>query len=231
MPIIKSFSVGNGDMAYIRHGSDNFTIIDCNLNEENKEIIINEILDNKNDKNIVRFISTHPDEDHIGGLHYLDDEIKILNFYVVRNEATKPEVTESFKRYCELRDSDKAFFVEKGCSRKWMNVSDEQRGSSGINILWPAVNNESFKKALSQAKAGEEFNNISLVMRYSVEAGSKVMWLGDLETQFKKDIEANIQLEYTPVVFAAHHGRKSGKIPNTWLEKLQPDVVIIGEAK
>lgn len=29
MTIIKSFSVGNGDMFAIRHHSDNFTIIDC----------------------------------------------------------------------------------------------------------------------------------------------------------------------------------------------------------
>ena len=29
MSIVKSFSVGNGDMFYINHGSDNFTIIDC----------------------------------------------------------------------------------------------------------------------------------------------------------------------------------------------------------
>ncbi|CAM4346215.1 hypothetical protein COEX109129_19890 [Corallococcus exiguus] len=33
MSIIKSFSVGNGDMFYIKHNSDNFTIIDCNLTE------------------------------------------------------------------------------------------------------------------------------------------------------------------------------------------------------
>lgn len=31
MSIIKSFSVGNGDMFYIDHNSENFTIIDCNL--------------------------------------------------------------------------------------------------------------------------------------------------------------------------------------------------------
>ena len=29
MSIIKSFSVGEGDMFYIQHNSDNFTVIDC----------------------------------------------------------------------------------------------------------------------------------------------------------------------------------------------------------
>lgn len=37
MSIIKSLSVGNGDMFYIKHDSSNFTIIDCNMDETNKK--------------------------------------------------------------------------------------------------------------------------------------------------------------------------------------------------
>ena len=45
MSIIKSLSVGYGDMFYIKHNSDNFTIIDCNLEDdnENREDYLNEI--------------------------------------------------------------------------------------------------------------------------------------------------------------------------------------------
>jgi hypothetical protein len=32
------------------------------------------------------------------------------------------------------------------------------------------------------------------------------------------------------VVFASHHGRASGKIPDSWLEKLDPQIIVIGEA-
>ena len=39
-----------------------------------------------------------------------------------------------------------------------------------------------------------------------------------------------IRLEKTTIVFAAHHGRNSGKIPNSWLEKLDPQIIVIGEA-
>ena len=80
MSIIKSFSVGNGDMFYIKHNSDNFSIIDCCLTDDNKEDIVNEIIDKKNGKQIVRFMSTHPDQDHIQGIQYLDDKITIVNF-------------------------------------------------------------------------------------------------------------------------------------------------------
>lgn len=115
MSIIKSISVGNGDLFYIKHGSSNFTIIDCNMDETNKKEITDEIIAESKEKDIKRFISTHPDEDHIHGLKYLDDQIGILNFYCVANEATKSDETEDFKRYCELRDSkDKAFIFIEG---------------------------------------------------------------------------------------------------------------------
>ena len=42
MSIVKSFSVGDGDMLYIKHGSDNFSVIDCFMNEENQEDIVSE---------------------------------------------------------------------------------------------------------------------------------------------------------------------------------------------
>ena len=135
MSIVKSFAVGNGDMCYIQHGSDNFTIIDCNLTGDRDDEIIAEIKDQSKGKTISRFISTHPDQDHFGGIEKLDAELPILNFYVVKNQATKDEETESYKHYCALRDSSKAFYIFKGCSRKWMNQKDDTRGSSGINIL------------------------------------------------------------------------------------------------
>ena len=44
MSIIKSFSVGEGDMFYIKHNSSNFSIIDCCLDDDNKEEIVDEII-------------------------------------------------------------------------------------------------------------------------------------------------------------------------------------------
>ena len=43
MSIVKSFAVGAGDMFYIRHNSDNFTMIDCDLGDDNAERIIAEL--------------------------------------------------------------------------------------------------------------------------------------------------------------------------------------------
>ena len=67
MSIIKSFSVGDGDMFYIDHNSDNFSIIDCCIDDSNKDNIIAEIKNRSSKKSVVRFISTHPEEDHLQG--------------------------------------------------------------------------------------------------------------------------------------------------------------------
>lgn len=230
MSLVKSLSVGNGDMFYIRHGSDNFSIIDCCLSYDNRERIVDELKAESASKSITRFISTHPDEDHIQGIEYLDTRMPIANFYCVKNAATKDDETDSFKHYCSLRDGSKAFYVSKRCTRRWMNQRNEERGSAGINILWPNPENLDFKAALQGANDGIAFNNISAVAAYSAANGARMMWLGDLETDFMERIEHDISLSPTHIIFAPHHGRYSGKIPNSWLEKLKPKIIVIGEA-
>lgn len=64
MSVIKSFSVNNGDMFFIDHDSDYFTIIDCCCNDE----IICDLEPLIKNKSNFLFISTHPDDDHIHGL-------------------------------------------------------------------------------------------------------------------------------------------------------------------
>lgn len=233
MSVIKSISVGNGDMFYIKHGSSNFTIIDCNMDDTNKKEITDEIIEESKEKDIIRFISTHPDEDHIHGLKYLDDQIGIANFYCVENQATKSDETEDFKRYCELRDSEKkAFHIYRECSRCWMNEDDKEKkyGSSGIFILWPIVDNQDYKEELSNAKDGKSPNNISPIIKYSLQDGVTVLWFGDLEEEFMEKIKDIIELPKADIIFATHHGRSSGKIPKEWMEDIDPKIVVIGEA-
>ena len=230
MSIVKSFSVGNGDMFYINHGSDNFTVIDCYVHDDNREEIFDEIKEKMKTKSIVRFISTHPDEDHILGLTKYKEEIGISNFYCVENSATKENETEDFDTYCQLRDGDKHFYLYKGCSRKWMNESSPERDCSGINILWPITSNEYYKEALKQASEGNSPNNISPIITYSLKNSATIMWMGDLESDFMENIKNNISLSEIDILFAPHHGRDSGKIPEDMLKKLNPKIIVIGEA-
>lgn len=235
MSVVKSFSVGNGDMFYINHNSDNFTTIDCYMDDDNKDRIINEINDKAKNKRITRFISTHPDDDHIKGLKKYREEVGITNFYCVKNQATKEEETEDFNEYCSLRDGNKHFYLEKGCGRKWMNKEGEDDtgvkiGSSGLFILWPILSNQYFKEALEKTKNGESPNNISPVIKYSIENGINILWFGDLEKEFMENIKDDLNVEKADIIFAPHHGRDSGKIPKEILDKINPKLIVIGEA-
>lgn len=231
MSLVKSFAIGNGDMYYIRHGSDNFSIIDCSLPEDRKGSILAEITTQSKDKDIRRFISTHPDQDHISGLAALDDHQSIVNFYCVKNAATKENPTKDFERYCSLRDdAKKSFYLYKGCSRKWMNQSDEERGSAGINILWPVTSDPDFKSALKDAAEGMTPNNISCIVKYRLVDGATMLWMGDLETDFMEKIEDKVDIPEVDILFAPHHGRDSGKVPGAWLERMDPSLIVIGEA-
>ena len=230
MSIVHCYAVGNGDMFSIRHNSENCTIIDCSISDDNKDWILGEIDKQRDGKDITRFISTHPDQDHLMGLVALDDHIKILNFYVVNNEATKEDESNDFKRYKRLRDGDKAFYLFKGCKRRWMNQSDEKRSTSCINIHWPVTSNKYFKEALEQADDGKSPNNISPVITYSLQNGVAMAWFGDLETDFMEKIKDEISWPSVDILFAHHHGRDSGKIPNSILQGMDPKIVVIGEA-
>jgi beta-lactamase superfamily II metal-dependent hydrolase len=231
MSLVKSFSVGNGDMFYIKHGSDNFTVIDCCYDSDTDwSCQLDEISRQGKGKGIHRFISTHPDDDHIKGLKDYSLQLGIINFYCVENEATKPDETEDFKAYKELRDNEKAFYLYKGCSRKWMNKDGDGRGSAGLNCLWPVRENQYFKDALAKAKKGESPNNISPIMKYSINGGASFLWLGDLETDFLENVKDEITFPHIDIVFAPHHGRKSGRLPKSVLDKLTPHIIVVGEA-
>jgi len=230
MSIVKSFSVGNGDMFYIKHGSDNFSVIDCCYDSDDDwQSQLDEIANQSYGKGITRFISTHPDNDHIKGLRDYNARFGIVNFYCVKNEATKADETDDFKEYKKLRDGDKAFYLYGGCSRKWMNQQCDERGSAGINCLWPDRENKHFKDALEKAKSGESPNNISPILTYGI-GKTKFMWLGDIETDFLENIENDVSFSHIDVVFAPHHGRKSGRLPKSVLDKITPHIIVVGEA-
>ena len=231
MSTVKSFAVGNGDMFYIDHNSDNFTIIDCCLSADNQDEIVGEIAARASEKGITRFISTHPDDDHFRGIKYLDEKLGVVNFYCVKNATTKDDDTDDFLHYCGLRkDTKRVFHIHKGCQRKWMNLDDEVRKQSGISILWPQLDHPEFVAALEVAEFGGSPNNISPVIRYSVESGPSFLWLGDLETEFMETIADDVNWTPTDIVFAAHHGRSSGRIPHVILDKLKPKIIVLGEA-
>lgn len=132
-------------------------------------------------------------------------------------------------------DESKRYFVYEGCKRKWLNDNDENDGknygSSGINFLWPITEEENFKDALKKVQEGRKFNNISPIFTYSLQDGITVMWMGDMESDFLDKIKDMVEWpSCIDILFAPHHGRDSGKVSSDVLKKLNPKIIVIGNA-
>lgn len=239
MSIVKSYSFPEGeirgDMFYIKHNSQNFTVIDCYLkdgdgNKARRDEIIKEI-QKESVGRVCRFISTHPDNDHIVGIEHLDEKWPITNFYAVDNKRPTDNNDNSLTRYHHLLANNN-FAISRGISRAWLNKANDDNESSGINFLWPDLNNEKFKKALTLVSNGEKINNICPIFTYSVKNGATYMWMGDLETDMQQAYynEYKNNIPQVDILFQPHHGRKSGAVPNDLLEALNPQLIIIGNA-
>lgn len=239
MSVVKSYSfpVGDirGDMFYIEHNSDNFTIIDCYLKDGEdascrKDDILKEIKRIRDVKTITRFISTHPHNDHFLGIEDLDKQAKIINFYAVANGLPENPADVSQTKYIELRDNEN-FPIKQGITRKWINEGDDVRGGSGIRFLWPDITNKEYLEALKKVKEGTNQNDISCVFTYNV-GKAKYMWMGDMETDMQNVFfeSEKDRLHSVEVLFHPHHGRKSSAPPKALLEKLDPKIIVIGNA-
>ena len=65
---------------------------------------------------------------------------------------------------------------------------------------------------------------------HELNGGIKVLWFGDLEHDFMESVEDDYSMPEADVIFASHHGRLSGAIPQKWLEQIEPKIIIIGAA-
>lgn len=110
-----------------------------------------------------------------------------------------------------------------------MNVSDEERKTSGLICLWPIPDNEKYQAALSEAANGGSPNNISPAIKYQCGDFS-FLWMGDMKTDMQEEFDDKVNNTHVTIVFAPHHGRKSGHILSSLMNKLSPNLVIVGEA-
>ncbi len=232
MSIIKSYYVDRGkeirgDMFYIQHNSKNFTLIDCCLRntDERRDRIIEEIQKMSKGR-VCRFISTHPHEDHICGIEYLNKKWPITNFYAVANNRTGDD--DSFKAYIEIKEKHN-YPLKRGISRKWLNERNEDNDSSGIFILWPVLSNQESQMALKNCQ--DDPNQISAVIDYHTN-NFRIIWMGDMETAMQEVFykEVGHELSKVDVLFLPHHGRSSAKLPENLLKKLDPRLIIVGAA-
>lgn len=179
---------------------------------------------------IFRFILTHPDMDHMGGIKDLFAEFSPSNLWDTANTKEIPEsdfstrrkLGEDWKFYKNLRDTSpdsnpKRLVYHSG------DVNDFYK-KDGMSILAPT------QALMETANKKNDWNDASYVVLYRC-AEKKVLFCGDSEDLTWKHILDNWEEDVSSldVLIAPHHGRDSGR-SYEFLDTVQPRLTIFGNA-
>lgn len=163
-------------------------------------------------RDIFRFVCTHPDMDHISGLHRLHrkEQIGIVNFW--DSEHTFEKSDEEFENQSKYDKKDWHTYQEIRKSESmpkvlWLERHAENQfyADDGIYLL---ASTKELKKA---AHEKDEPNHLSYVLMIKY-GKSKVVLGGDATTEVWQDILDEFGKEFlkSSVLQASHHGRENG---------------------
>jgi len=232
---IHFINVGKGNCSIIDFPSGHLTIIDIDdsrFTEENELTCpIEYIKDHFNGKNIFRFILTHPDMDHMSGLHELNSKINITNFWDTENDKSisikeikkSPFYSENdwktYQMLSESKENPKALKILRNESKDFWNKDN-------ITVLSPSKELIELSNNAAETDSNK-YNHLSYVLRIDY-AGIKVLFGGDatievwdniLEKCGKEALKADIFL-------APHHGSKNN-VNEDVFKHIAPDYVIV----
>jgi beta-lactamase superfamily II metal-dependent hydrolase len=181
---------------------------------------------------IFRFILTHPDMDHMGGIKDLFSEFSVYNFWDTANTkeieessfSTRKKLGEDWKFYKNHRDtktnadSDPKRLVYYSGSRYDYFKRD------GLKILSPT------KELMKIANEAEDWNDASYVVLYKAH-DKKILFSGDSEDLTWEHILKTWpkSVKDVDVLIAPHHGRDSGR-SYEFLDTVNPKLTIFGNA-
>lgn len=182
------------------------------------------------EKSIFRFVLTHPDMDHMAGMHRLFEQegsINVVNFWDTENNKPDPDKTGSYydpkdwEAYKKIRKTNTE-------SPKVIHLYSEAKGKfyaeDGINILSPT------KLLVDECNNSGDWNNLSQVL--CIDYGkSSVLLPGDVEEKAQKQMvdKYGKNLKST-ILKAPHHGRESG-FYKEFVENVNPDYTIVSTGK
>ena len=98
---IEFINVGAGDAIYIETPSGDDILIDGGTAGNGKKIV-NYLKSQEKSMNLEYVISTHPDADHVGGLKYIFQNMKVKKFYYPKDVAYS---TKTAKKKAAFRSS------------------------------------------------------------------------------------------------------------------------------
>jgi competence protein ComEC len=228
-------NVGKGNCSIVDSPSGNLSIIDIDNSRHTPEneltCPIDYLEEHFKGRAIHRFILTHPDMDHMSGLHELHSKFKIGNFWDTDNDKalTKADIKKSpfyneddWTTYQKLSESK----AEPLAHRILRNESRDFWNTDKITILSPCDGLIKHSKGCADTDS-EKYNHLSYVLRIE-HAGVRILFGGDATTTAWDDILKNCGKESlkADIFLAPHHGSKNN-VNEEVFKHIAPDYVIV----
>lgn len=254
MARVHFLNVSNGDCHLIEHESGRLTMIDVNKAgiDETSRTINDRVLGNFHQKDnptdpitylanrgltdIFRFVLTHPDMDHLGGIKKLFDGRKVYNFW---DTANTKEIDPDTWDKCPYNKEDWDFYKKlkrnevsgttrhiylSGDKNSFFNSDGNGGNGDSIEILAPTA------EISKNANETKEWNDHSYVLLFTHQ-GFKILFAGDSDdTSWTHILDKHKEkIKDIDVLIAPHHGRDSNR-DWAFLDVLKPKLVLIGNA-
>ena len=194
------FYVGQADSTLIKLNND-VMLIDAGNNADGKNVV--SFLQEKNISHIDYLVGTHADEDHIGGLDDVINNLDIENVLI-------PTVGESGTDYKN---------VIEACQNKNISLQNPTMGDTF------ELDGSNFEIMSAMEEEGSSDNNSSLVINLSYNE-TNYLFMGDAETE----VENSRSWEKANVLKVGHHGSNSSS-SEEFLNQVKPEYSIIEVGK
>lgn len=227
-------NVGNGDCTIIELPDDNVMMVDiCNGGGTNRALT-DPVAVLGTRRELVRYIQTHPDMDHLDGLATLEAKCKISNFWDTQNNKPRPDFSSRFAKG-KLADWDAYQRLRQNAVHLYRSTSSLTL-KDGTELPYELFVLHPTERAVSSANQSGEWNNSAYVLLLK-EKGFKALLAGDIDDgiwaelcQWASRDSAVRNLVSSICVFkTSHHGRRSGYCGADWLRLTNPGNIIISK--
>lgn len=211
--------------------------VNGNFNQKQYPVNPIEYLKSFDVTSVFRYIQSHPDMDHMGGIEDFFDEFSPVNFWDTDNKKEmgsfdgSPYSESDWNFYKKLRggsetDPKRLTLFSNSRGQYYNQGEDGKGGGNGLYILAPT------EELIEEANESEDYNDCSYVILYRVANGHKIILGGDSHDKTWEYILDNHEDDVKDVdlLIAPHHGRDSSRNYD-FLDVLNPKVTFFGNAK